>query len=99
MNSYLQFISFLVLLLISCGGSKSDVNDPTLSNSGNYKNKTTIFKSINSITSNITEKVRRHTTFCPRDNCNLQIYIDYMINSLSIKHFSRIQSENEFIMF
>ena len=40
MNSYLQFISFLVLLLISCGGSKSDVNDPTLSNSGNYNNST-----------------------------------------------------------
>ena len=40
MNSYLQFISFLVLLLISCGGSKSDVNDPTLSNSGNYNNTT-----------------------------------------------------------
>jgi beta-glucanase (GH16 family) len=41
MNSYLQFISFLVLLLISCGGSKSDVNDPTLSNSGNYNNSNT----------------------------------------------------------
>ena len=40
MNSYLQFISFLVLLLISCGGSKSDVNDPTLSSSGNYNNST-----------------------------------------------------------
>ena len=41
MNSYFQFISFLVLLLISCGGSKSDVNDPTLSNSGNYNNSNT----------------------------------------------------------
>ena len=41
MNSYLQFISFLVLLLISCGGSKSDVNDPTLSSSGNYNNSNT----------------------------------------------------------
>ena len=40
MNSYFRFLSFLVLLLISCGGSKSDVNDPTLSNSGNYNNST-----------------------------------------------------------
>ena len=40
MNSYFRFLSFLVLLLISCGGSKTDVNDPTLSNSGNYNNST-----------------------------------------------------------
>ena len=51
MNSYLQFISFLVLLLISCGGSKSDVNDPTLSNSGNYNNSNT---NLNTNTSNNT---------------------------------------------
>ena len=49
MNSYLQFISFLVLLLISCGGSKSDVNDPILSNSGNYNNSNT---NLNTNTSN-----------------------------------------------
>ena len=41
MNSYFQLISLLLLLLISCGGSTSDVNDTTLSNSGNYNNSTT----------------------------------------------------------
>ena len=30
-----------MLLLISCGGSKSDINDPTLSNSSNYNNSNT----------------------------------------------------------
>ena len=41
MNTYFQLISLLLLLLISCGGSTSDVNDTTLSNSGNYNNSTT----------------------------------------------------------
>ena len=40
MNTYFQLISLLLLLLISCGGSTSDVNDTTLSNSGNYNNTT-----------------------------------------------------------
>ena len=40
MNTYFQLISLLLLLLISCGGSTSDVNDTTLSNSGNYNNST-----------------------------------------------------------
>ena len=40
MNTYFQLISLLLLLLISCGGSISDVNDTTLSNSGNYNNST-----------------------------------------------------------
>ena len=40
MNTYFQLISLLLLLLISCGGSTSDVNDTTLSNSGNYNNLT-----------------------------------------------------------
>ena len=40
MNTYFQLISLLLLLLISCGGSTSDVNDSTLSNSGNYNNST-----------------------------------------------------------
>ena len=40
MNAYFQLISLLLLLLISCGGSTSDVNDTTLSNSGNYNNST-----------------------------------------------------------
>ena len=40
MNTYVQLISLLLLLLISCGGSTSDVNDTTLSNSGNYNNTT-----------------------------------------------------------
>tara|TARA_X000000950_G_scaffold23317_1_gene25062 strand:- start:2898 stop:3824 length:927 start_codon:yes stop_codon:yes gene_type:complete len=40
MNTYFQLISLLLLLLISCGGSTSDVNDTTLSNSGNYNNPT-----------------------------------------------------------
>ena len=38
MNTYFQLISLLLLLLISCGGSTSDVNDTTLSNSENYNN-------------------------------------------------------------
>ena len=41
MNTYFQLISLLLLLLISCGGSTSDVNDSTLSNSGNYNNSST----------------------------------------------------------
>ena len=41
MNAYFRLISLLLLLLISCGGSTSDVNDTTLSNSGNYNNSTT----------------------------------------------------------
>jgi len=40
MNAYFQLISLLLLLLISCGGSTSDVNDTILSNSGNYNNST-----------------------------------------------------------
>ena len=40
MSPYFQLISLLLLLLISCGGSTSDVNDTTLSNSGNYNNST-----------------------------------------------------------
>ena len=40
MNTYFQLISLLLLLLISFGGSTSDVNDTTLSNSGNYNNST-----------------------------------------------------------
>jgi len=40
MNTYFQLIPLLLLLLISCGGSTSDVNDTTLSNSGNYNNST-----------------------------------------------------------
>ena len=40
MNASFQSISLLLLLLISCGGSTSDVNDTTLSNSGNYNNST-----------------------------------------------------------
>ena len=40
MNTYFQLISLLLLLLISCGGSTSDINDTTLSNSGNYNNST-----------------------------------------------------------
>ena len=40
MNTYFQLISLLLLLLISRGGSTSDVNDTTLSNSGNYNNTT-----------------------------------------------------------
>ena len=40
MNAYFQSISLLLLLLISCGGSTSDVNDTILSNSGNYNNST-----------------------------------------------------------
>ena len=40
MNAYFKLISLLLLLLISCGGSTSDVNDTTLSNSGNYNNST-----------------------------------------------------------
>ena len=56
MNSYLQFISFLVLLLISCGGSKSDVNDPTLSNSGNYNNSNTNLNTNTSNNTNTTPK-------------------------------------------
>ena len=40
MNTYFQLISLLLLLLISCGGSTSDVNDTILSNSGNYNNST-----------------------------------------------------------
>ena len=40
MNTYFQLISLLLLILISCGGSTSDVNDTTLSNSGNYNNST-----------------------------------------------------------
>ena len=40
MNTYFQLISLLLLLLISCGGSTSDVNDTTLSNFGNYNNST-----------------------------------------------------------
>ena len=40
MNTYFQLISLLLLLLISCGGSTSDVNDTSLSNSGNYNNST-----------------------------------------------------------
>ena len=40
MNAYFRLISLLLLLLISCGGSTSDVNDTTLSNSGNYNNST-----------------------------------------------------------
>ena len=38
MSPYFKLISLLLLLLISCGGSKSDVNDTILSNSGNYNN-------------------------------------------------------------
>ena len=38
MSTYFQLISLLLLLLISCGGSTSDVNDTSLSNSGNYNN-------------------------------------------------------------
>jgi len=41
MSPYFKLISLLLLLLFSCGGSKSDVNDTTLSNSGNYNNSTT----------------------------------------------------------
>jgi len=40
MNASFQSISLLLLLLISCGGSSSDVNDTLLSNSGNYNNST-----------------------------------------------------------
>ena len=40
MNASFQSISLLLLLLISCGGSTSDVNDTILSNSGNYNNTT-----------------------------------------------------------
>jgi beta-glucanase (GH16 family) len=40
MNAYFQLISLFLLLLISCGGSTSDVNDTILSNSGNYNNST-----------------------------------------------------------
>ena len=40
MNAYFQLISLFLLLLISCGGSTSDVNDTILSNSGNYNNTT-----------------------------------------------------------
>ena len=40
MNTYFQLIFLLLLLLISCGGSTSDVNDTSLSNSGNYNNST-----------------------------------------------------------
>ena len=40
MNTYFQLISLLLLLLISCGGSTSDINDTTLSNSGNYNSST-----------------------------------------------------------
>jgi beta-glucanase (GH16 family) len=40
MSPNFRLISFFLLLLISCGGSKSDVNDPILSNSGNYNNTT-----------------------------------------------------------
>ncbi len=38
MSPYFKLISLLLLLLISCGGSKSDVNDTILTNSGNYNN-------------------------------------------------------------
>ena len=41
MSPYFKLISLLLLLLISCGGSKSDVNDTILTNSGNYNNLTT----------------------------------------------------------
>ena len=41
MSPYFKLISLLLLFLISCGGSKSDVNDTILSNSGNYNNLTT----------------------------------------------------------
>ena len=47
MSPYFKLISLLLLLLISCSGSKSDVNDTILSNSGNYNNSTT-----NTITNN-----------------------------------------------
>ena len=40
MNAYFKLISLILLLLISCGGSTSDVNDTVLSNSGNYNNST-----------------------------------------------------------
>ena len=50
MSPYFKLISLLLLLLISCGGSKSDVNDTILSNSGNYNNLTT-----NTITNNPTQ--------------------------------------------
>ena len=40
MNASFRLISLLLLLLISCGGSTSDVNDTILSNSGNYNNST-----------------------------------------------------------
>ena len=36
-SNFNQFI-FLLLLLISCGGSKSDVNDPVYNNSNNSTN-------------------------------------------------------------
>ena len=41
MSPYFKLISLLLLFLISCGGSKSDVNDTILTNSGNYNNLTT----------------------------------------------------------
>tara|TARA_Y100001980_G_C14470818_1_gene251019 strand:+ start:68 stop:1006 length:939 start_codon:yes stop_codon:yes gene_type:complete len=41
MSPYFKLISLLLLFLISCSGSKSDVNDTILPNSGNYNNLTT----------------------------------------------------------
>ena len=38
MSSNFRSIYLVLFLLVSCGGSKSDVNDPILSNSGNVNN-------------------------------------------------------------
>ena len=38
MSSNFRLIYLVLFLLVSCGGSKSDVNDPILSNSGNLNN-------------------------------------------------------------
>ena len=38
MSSNFRLIYLVMFLLVACGGSKSDVNDPILSNSGNVNN-------------------------------------------------------------
>ena len=40
MSPNFRLISFFLLLLISCGGSKSDINDPILSNNNNSNTNT-----------------------------------------------------------
>ena len=63
MSSNFHLLHLILLLLVSCGGSKSDVNDPILSNSGNLNNTNTTVTNNNSSNANTTNTTTQSYTF------------------------------------